>query len=284
MAVVAVVVHQQRPEATRVALDAARWLVHHGHRVCVPDTDVEGTGLEEWSVAADVLGPGLDLALSVGGDGTMLRTVDLVLDHDVPVLGINCGRLGYLTDVDGDASVASLGRFFSGDHRVERRLALDIEVRRGGRAVRERALNEAVVEKTKAGHTVRLGVRIGDEAFTTFAADGIIVATPTGSTAYNLSARGPIVSPQHRALIVTPVAPHMLFDRSLVLDPDEAIELEILEGQPAAVSIDGRPSIGPLQDGDTVTCRAGAHDALLVTFGERHFHRILKAKFKLADR
>ncbi|HUS61783.1 MAG TPA: hypothetical protein VMY34_06270, partial [Acidimicrobiales bacterium] len=130
----------------------------------------------------------------------------------------------------------------------------------------------------------RLAVGIGDEPFTTFAADGMIVATPTGSTAYNLSARGPIVSPQHRALIVTPVAPHMLFDRSLVLDPDELITLEVLDGRPAAVAIDGRPGIGPLTAGDTVTCRAGERDALLVTFTERHFHRILKAKFKLADR
>jgi NAD+ kinase len=150
-------------------------------------------------------------------------------------------------------------------------------------AVQATALNEAVLEKTASGHTVQVAIRINDRAFTTAAADGMIVATPTGSTAYNFSARGPIVSPLHRAIVLTPVAPHMLFDRTLVLDPEETVELEVLEGRPAILVVDGR-NLGTLAPGDRVVCRAAKHDARFVTFDGRDFHQILKAKFKLADR
>ena len=146
-----------------------------------------------------------------------------------------------------------------------------------------RALNEAVVEKREPGHTVRLLVRIDGVPFTTYAADGLIVSTPTGSTAYSLSARGPIVSPRHRALLLTPVAPHMLFDRSLVLDPAEPIEISVIGHREASVSVDGQP-VATLVEGDVVTCSASESTARFVRFGERHYHQILKAKFGLTDR
>ena len=117
------------------------------------------------------------------------------------------------------------------------------------------ALNEAVIEKQEAGHTVRLLVRIDGAPFTSYAADGLIIATPTGSTAYSLSARGPVVSPKHRALLLTPVSPHMLFDRSLVLDPDEQVEIEVIGHRPATLSIDGQTAAS-LAEGDTVVRRA----------------------------
>ena len=116
-------------------------------------------------------------------------------------------------------------------------------------------MNEAVVEKQEAGHTVRLLVRIDGAAFTSYAADGLIIATPTGSTAYSLSARGPVVSPKHRALLLTPVSPHMLFDRSLVLDPDEEVEIEVIGHRSVALSIDGQAA-ARLAEGDIVAVRA----------------------------
>ncbi len=145
------------------------------------------------------------------------------------------------------------------------------------------ALNEAVVEKQEAGHTVRLLVRIDGATFTSYAADGLIIATPTGSTAYSLSARGPVVSPKHRALLLTPVSPHMLFDRSLVLDPDEQVEIEVIGDRPATLSIDGQ-SAATLAEGDTVVVHASASVARFVRYGERRFHQILKTKFGLSDR
>ena len=145
------------------------------------------------------------------------------------------------------------------------------------------ALNEGVLEKQEAGHTVRLLVRIDGEPFTSYAADGFIVATPTGSTAYSFSARGPVVSPRHRALLLTPVSPHMLFDRSLVLDPDETVQVEVIGHRPVALSVDGQRAAS-LAEGDTVTVSASAASARFVRFGKRRFHQILKTKFGLSDR
>jgi NAD+ kinase len=126
-------------------------------------------------------------------------------------------------------------------------------------------------------------VEIDERFFTPYTADGLIVATPTGSTAYALSARGPIVEPTHRALLLTPVSPHMLFDRTLVLEPDTVVRLVVAGGRPASLSVDGR-MLGQLDDGDSITCTASEHSARFVVFGRRDFHGILKAKFKLGDR
>ena len=148
---------------------------------------------------------------------------------------------------------------------------------------RRTALNEATVEKTVPGHTVRVATLIDGRPFVTYAADGLLVSTPTGSTAYNLSARGPVLSPRLRAIVVTPVSPHMLFDRPLVLDPMERLRLEVLEPRPAVLVVDG-VTVSTLEPGATVDCREGDQPARLVTFGTRDFHAILRAKFHLADR
>jgi len=149
--------------------------------------------------------------------------------------------------------------------------------------VERTALNEATVEKTVPGHTVRVGLSIDDRPFVTYAADGLLVSTPTGSTAYNLSARGPVLSPTLRALVVTPVSPHMLFDRPLVLKPTERLRLDVLEPRSAVLVVDGATA-ATLPPGSVVHVREGDRPARLVTFGDLDFHAILRAKFHLADR
>ena len=146
-----------------------------------------------------------------------------------------------------------------------------------------RALNEAVVEKRSSGHTVRLLVSIDGSAFTTYAADGLIVATPTGSTAYSLSARGPIVSPTHRALLLTPVSPHMLFDRSLVLEPRRG-DRHRGDRRARRRALRRRPPRRGAGRGRRRDLSRATEVARFVRFGELHFHRILKAKFGLSDR
>jgi NAD+ kinase len=215
----------------------------------------------------------------------------------VPIIGVNVGLLGYLSEVEPPSLTAALERFSAGpepdhgDWALDERMMVDIVVSRVAAPPdpadapldRWRALNEAVLEKYEAGHTVRLAVSIDGAPFTSYAADGLIVATPTGSTAYSLSARGPVVSPRHRALLLTPVSPHMLFDRSLVLDPDELIEVEVIGHRPVAVSVDGQ-RVGLLAEGDTVRFSASPATARFVRFGRRRFHQILKTKFGLSDR
>ncbi|MGY6499680.1 MAG: NAD(+)/NADH kinase [Acidimicrobiales bacterium] len=284
MAEVGLVLHQHRPELRELADRTTEWLLANGHAVRVTAEDaalVPTAGV----VDDGDFGRGLDLVVSLGGDGTMLRTVRLVADDDVDILGVNAGRLGYLTEVEPSGLETALDRYVAGDFSVESRMLLSVTTRVPGLGDEgvERALNEAVLEKTSAGHTVRLAVTIDGEYFTTYATDGLIVATPTGSTAYAFSARGPIVDPAHRALLLTPVSPHMLFDRTLVLEPDTTIEITVADHRDATLTIDGRPA-GVLHEGESIACRASQHHARLVTFGPREFHRILKAKFGLNDR
>jgi NAD+ kinase len=286
MATVALMVHHERPEAATLAREAASWLLEEGHQVRLLESDARLAGLDRYACPDARLCPGLDVAVSLGGDGTMLRTIDLVADGGVPVIGVNLGQLGYLTEVEPAHLREALSEFLAGRYRIETRMRLAVrcDAPSGGLVGTSfPALNEAVVEKTTAGHTVRMALHIDGQFFTTYAADGLILATPTGSTAYAFSARGPIVAPTHAALLVTPVSPHMLFDRTLVLEPTTELRAEVLGPGTAAVSVDGRP-IGELAPGDAVVVTAADNPARLVTFTPRNFLGILKAKFGLNDR
>ncbi len=282
MVTVGFVLHTERDQAAAITVDLVRWLLERGHDVRLPADDAERLDLADLAVDEEHLADGLDVAISLGGDGTMLRTVELVAESGVPVIGINVGQLGYLTEVDPDHARMAIKRFLSGAYEIEERMLLSVRVG-GSEPTEHLALNEAVIEKTPSGHTVRLAVSVDGEFFTTYAADGLIVATPTGSTAYSFSARGPIVAPMHRCLVLTPVSPHMLFDRTLVLDPHSTLHLEVVGHRPATVSADGR-NLGTLAPGDALTCTASPRTARLVTFGEHDFLAILKSKFGLADR
>lgn len=280
MGTVALLLHHEREEARALACRAVDWLLERSHETRLPTDEAVLIGRPDLGVDEAVLADGCDLAVSLGGDGTMLRTVDLVASKGVPVLGVNVGQLGYLTEVEPSDLFTALERIFDGEHHIEERMMLDVRV---GTSLQTLALNEAVVEKTPTGRTVRLHVSLDGEFFTTYAADGVIVATPTGSTAYSFSARGPIVDPAHRAMVITPVSPHMLFDRSMVLAPEATIRLAVDGHRPAAVSADGR-HLADLYDGEAIECTAAAVSARLVRFGANNFHRILKAKFGLSDR
>jgi NAD+ kinase len=211
----------------------------------------------------------------------MLRAIHLVCAAGVPVLGVNVGHLGYLTELEPAGLVPAIEHWLRGEHSVDARMTIQVVVTRAQSSPSTYlAVNEAVLQRTAAGHTVRLATYIDGQCFITYVADGLIVATPTGSTAYNLSARGPLVSPRHRALVVTPVSPHMLFNLPLVLDGSEDVRLDVVDGRPAELVVDGQP-VGVLEEGDVVHCCAGPHDALLVSFAPRDFHRIVQAKFGL---
>jgi NAD+ kinase len=297
MAAFGVIVHPERRLAGDLARDAAKWLSDRGHEVRLPLKDAGICDLPDLGVPEATFARGLDVIVSLGGDGTMLRAVDLgvggngAADHvavareGVPVIGVNVGQLGYLTQVEPEGMRMALKRFLAGSYEVEERMLLEVSVEAAASdpAMRYLALNEAVLEKTPMGHTVRLGVTVDGDPFTPYQADGMIVATPTGSTAYALSARGPIVSPTHRCLLLTPVSPHMLFDRTLVLEPSAVLRIEVLGGRPATLSVDGR-TLGTLAEGEAIACTAARQGARLVMFGRRDFLRILKSKFGLSDR
>jgi NAD+ kinase len=286
---VGLVVHEHRPEAASLARDAARWLFARDHGVRLPKGDAENVGLPELGVPPEELAEGLQLAVSLGGDGTMLRAVSLVSRAGVPLLGVNLGRLGYLADLEPEALIDALAFVLSGDFAIEERMMLSVVVQRAGEPPHVDplggdmwALNEAVVERPAAGHTVHVAVQVNDRFWTTYSADGLIVATPTGSTAYAFSAGGPIVSPNVRALLMTPVSAHISFARTLVVDAADAVRVEVTD-RPASLVLDGR-EVAILERGDAIICTEAPGSARFVTLGRRDFYGILKAKFGVADR
>lgn len=265
--VIGLVVNPERDDAVATAATIRSWAASHG--IGIVDEDFSSA----------------DVVVSLGGDGTVLRAVQMVADSSAPVLGVNCGTLGYLTTIEPDDVVGVLESLRKGaipaDASVDERMLLRVDVVKvDGSRHTLRGLNEMVVEKVESGHTVRLEVGISGEHFATYSADGLIVATPTGSTAYSLSARGPVVSPAHRALILTPVSPHMLFDRALVLDPAESVTVTVRGHRAVSLAVDGLQFVG-LDPGDTVTVTADPHVARFVQVGRRGFHQILREKFGL---
>ena len=290
MASVGLVVHEHRREALELAREAAAWLGDRGHTVRLPKADAEHVGLAEHGCQAEELAQGLDLAVTLGGDGTILRAVNLVGRKGVPLLGVNLGRMGYLADLEPDGLTEGLERFLAGDYAIEQRMMLSVVVERAGAPPPVLGvdggdlwvLNEAVVERPAAGHTVHVAVQVQGRFWTTYSADGLIVATPTGSTAYAFSAGGPIVSPNVRVLLMTPVSAHLSFDRSLVVDAADSVRIEVTD-RPAMLVLDGR-EWGLLEKGDAVVCTEAPSSARFVAFGPRDFYGILKSKFGVADR
>jgi len=287
MSTVTFLVHPERPDALALALDTADWLTSRGDtarilRFSAPDR-VSEDGREVDADAVDLKGS--SLAVSMGGDGTFLRVVRLAWAEDVPVLGVNFGRVGYLPDLVPDQVRVALERFFAGKAVIEERGALEVVVQDrslGGGETRQLALNEVVLEKIDFGHTVRLATSIDDEDVLTYSADGIIIATATGSTAYNLSAGGPILSPTLRAMVVTPVAPHLTLDRSLVVGEDQAVTVSIVPDRGAVLVIDGL-EIGRLEPGASVTCRMSRQAVRVVRNDPNGFGATLRVRL-LADR
>jgi NAD+ kinase len=224
---IALVVHEGRDAAVTAAAALRSELEQEGHEVTF-ETDE--------SLPAD-------LVVSVGGDGTFLRAAHLASTIGCPVLGTKVGRLGFLTEVEPREALELIRASLAGSARVEERLALTAESVSGSAFAPQWGLNEVIVEKQTRNRLVRLGVHVDGSYVTTFSADGVIVATPTGSTAYSFSARGPIVSPGVSCLILTPIAAHMVFDRSFVLEANRTVTLEVMGEESGILSADGRASV-----------------------------------------
>jgi NAD+ kinase len=224
------------------------FVVHEGRAAAVEAAAALGTALAERGVTVvDANDPdgaaSTDLIVTVGGDGTFLRGARVAAELDRPVLGVKVGRLGFLTEVEPDEALDLIGDALVGRASIEERLAATASSEGGAEFVPQWALNEIMVEKRARHRLVRLAVEVDGEYVTTFSADGVVVATPTGSTAYSFSARGPIVSPNVRCLVLTPIAAHMVFDRSFVLGADQQVVLEVVGDEPGLLSADGRESV-----------------------------------------
>jgi NAD+ kinase len=231
--------------------------------------------------------PGLDLLITLGGDGTMLRAARMGAHHDIPILGVKMGRLGFLAEVEPDNWVEPLEMVLAGQYWLERRLMLDVLLRRNGVAVDEsgkelhfQALNEAVVSRGRLARIVRLSTWIDGDFLTTYAADGVIVATPTGSTGYALAAGGPILPPELRNILVAPIAPHLSLDRALVLSEGATVRLEVAADHQVILSVDGQFDV-EVQNGDMVEVTASNDSASFVRVRRpAYFYRNLMQRLK----
>ena len=219
-----------------------------------------------------------DLVIAVGGDGTMLRAGHLCAPLGIPLLGINEGHFGFLIELEREDWHATLPRLVSGDYRLEKRMLLHVELWRQGKMFGGwEAVNEALVGRGRLARPVHLAANLDGKPLTTYVADGLIIATATGSTAYALAAGGPVLPPTLRNLVLVPVAAHLSLDRAIVLAEGAAIRVELLRGEDALLSVDGQQPI-TVRLGDWVDLRASEHNLHFLRFHEpSHFYtRLLR--------
>jgi NAD+ kinase len=288
------VAHLARPGAVELVRRAVTVLMADGHRCTlrVPDGVGSAPAPDDLSSIVapmptddgDVTGERPDLVVSFGGDGTFLRAARLARASDVPVIGVNVGRVGFLAEIDPQELEPSLAVLTRGGLRVELRSTLEVELRAADGALLRSgwALNDVAVEKAARQRLVRLEVEIGSTPFASVAADAVIVATSTGSTAYALSAGGPIVNPTLDAILIAPVAPHSLFDRTVVTDLADTVTIRVAPDQDGAlVSTDGMDPVA-LGPGGSAVVRGGAQPVRVARVGGSEFFDRVRRTFRLA--
>jgi len=274
--------------AARVAPTLVKWLAERGVEVrCDPETAsylARGTGTESGGIPRDHVPEGAQLLIVLGGDGTLLSAARALQGRDIPLFAVNLGNLGFLTAITVEELCPQLERVLAGDYRVSRRRMLHAELWRGGQlAGAYEALNDITLAKADIARIIDLEVHVNDHFMCLYKADGLIVSTPTGSTAYSLSAGGPIMVPEVAALCITPICPHMLTNRPVIV-PDEAVIQITIGGDNATyLTVDGQ--VGEqLHKGDRVVCRRSEHTVQLIRPGGVRFFDVLREKLQWGGR
>ena len=268
----------------RTVPELLAWLHAHGYEVIVdPETAKYSNGQEEVS-RSQMSSRSLDLVVVLGGDGTLLSAARATAAIDVPLLGVNLGSLGFLTDVPLSSLFSMLDAITQGEAAVEQRSLMQCDLLRGEEVLGSYLVfNDAVVNKTAIARLNNYDLFIDKMFVSSYRADGMIVATPTGSTAYSLSAGGPVLMPTVNAFVITPVAPHSLTHRPLVVPDSTVVELVLRsEEEVAYLSLDGQPGLD-LRDGDRVRCRRSEHRVSLFRTDHDFFH-VLRTKLKWGEK
>jgi NAD+ kinase len=275
---IGLLVHPRRDSGDLVAL-IVEWAAGHGLAVhgmeearhLLPDAVI--------TVPDERIGENTALVIAAGGDGTILRGLKLAHPHGVPVLGVNLGRLAFLAEVQYDDLAASLDAIDRGDFRLEDRATMCVT----GDVENRVAFNDAALTRVAGHGPAALAVEVEGEVFGRYTADALVIATPTGSTGYSFSAGGPIVSPRHSGLLVTPVAPHAAFDRAVFLHPEETLRVHVLErSAPVLLEVDGQRS-ADLHVGDCVQFCVGARPAQVMRLHPEGFYERARRKLQIAD-
>ena len=274
---VALVVHPHRENAATLAAIFAAEAARRGIEVLASSQDAKR--LQGMSVRPNDDASGCDLVVAIGGDGTVLQAVRLALAADKPVLGVNAGDVGFLAQVEAGRIPEALDALVAARYGESRRMTLAVSLPGHPPAS---GINDVVVEKVASGHIARIAVTAGEEHLVTYRADGVVVATPTGSTAYTFSVGGPLLDPELDALVVTAVAPHNLFGRPIVFKPSVRLRLTVKGDRSARVNVDGR-TMAVLSPGERVEVFRGDRAARFVDLFPRNFAAAVRDKFRLHD-
>lgn len=278
MKFVGVLPHTGKREALQLAERVIRALHRHGVEEYLEPEAARLLGrperareLSAWSEVS--------VALVLGGDGALLKAARQLAPLAIPILGVNMGHFGFLTEVEGDGVEEAVERVIAGEYELEARMMLDVVVRRRGQPLASYlALNDAVITRGTFARILHIETRSGEEEVLRFMGDGVIIATPTGSTAYSLSAGGPIVNPLLDCLVVTPICPHALATRSVVLRPEEQLEVAVSANhEDIMLTIDGQVGF-KLRPNDVVSVTRSVHKTQLVRLGRHSFYEILRSR------
>jgi NAD+ kinase len=283
---IGVVVKPHQPDALQTLCRLTEWLSQREIKmVGGPEIQRERieheTGCVVESVKEEALAKAVDLMLVLGGDGTMIATARMLGDIEVPVMGVNYGGLGYLAEFPLEELFSALEAILAGDYRVQERLMLTVELRRGEELItKNRVLNDVVVNKSALARIIDIEAYLNNQFLNRFRADGLIVSTPTGSTAYNLSAGGPIIFPSMNAIVITPICPFTLSNRPIVVPDDAVIEVRLMtKNEDVALTLDGQVGF-PLKAGDRALIRKSKATFNLVQPANRNYFDVLRDKLK----
>lgn len=283
---IGIVLKPNQPDALRTVCELVTWLNDRGIAlVGTPEIErqriLDETGCAVEQIPREELAAHVDLILVLGGDGTMIATARMLGDCEVPVLGVNYGGLGYLAEFRIEELYNALESILEGNYRLDTRVMLSVELRRDDEEItRNRVLNDVVINKSALARIIEIEAYLNGQFVNAFRADGLIVSTPTGSTAYNLSAGGPVIYPSMNAIVITPICPFTLSNRPIVVPDDAVIELCLkTENEDVSLTLDGQVGF-PLQAQDRVRIRKSSATFKLVQPMNRNYFEVLRDKLR----
>jgi len=278
---IGIIANPKKKRAFSVTQELIAWLKKRKKKVLLDSDIAKAIGREDLTCCKEKLPAQVDLLIVLGGDGTLLSVARIIGMRRVPILGVNLGGLGFLAATTCQQLYKTLEYIFAGKYEIEQRMMLNASIQRRGKIIEaHNALNDVVVSKGALSRILKLKVFIGDTYITTYMSDGLIISTPTGSTAYSLSAGGPVVSPDVEAIILTPICPHTLSNRPLIISKNNKVCVEIgFERGEVSLTIDGQ--VGrQLNPGDKVLVKKAASRINLITGYDADHFQILRRKLR----
>lgn len=276
---IGIIPNLQKASSLDVTQGLIKWLEDQNIQVLLNEITASEVERPDLAQASAVIYKNSDFIIVLGGDGTLLSVARQVLWHKTPILGINLGHLGFLTELELDNMYEGLEKIKKGEYRLEERLMLEaVVVKNNMISDNFRALNDIVISKGSFSRIIRLKTYINHSYIETYSADGIIISSPTGSTAYSLSAGGPILSPDVEGMVITPISPHIMSSRSIVISQEEEVRVEVVGGKnDVMLTIDGQQGYR-LNEGDVIIIRKSDFTAKMIKLKGKNFYDVLRTK------